>query len=113
MRRRVEEVYSFLEAYIAGKARQIEEIEQAVDRYQKKSMREEQAYQTMSPLRRMLIGKKPDHHLALEYIHYVQKPLEKAKLCRSAMVAAIQLLKEAEGSGTLVLPEDLEDEFNK
>ncbi len=60
----------------------MEEIEQMVERYERRVRKEEQAYRSLSPLRRMLTGKKPDHHLAVEYIHYVKKPMEKARLLR-------------------------------
>lgn len=74
--RKAAEVYPFLETYITRKEQQAAEIEQVVERYEKKRMLEEQAYQSMSSLRRMFSGQKPDHHLAVEYIHCVKKPME-------------------------------------
>ncbi|AJY75827.1 hypothetical protein [Paenibacillus beijingensis] len=76
------DIYSFLESYIAKKEQEIAEIEQIVKRYEKRRMMEDQAYQSMSSLRRMIAGKKPDHHLALEYIHYVKKPMEKVRMLK-------------------------------
>ncbi|MFC4775641.1 hypothetical protein ACFO9Q_02435 [Paenibacillus sp. GCM10023252] len=76
------EVYPFIATYIAKKEHEIAEIEQMVERYEKRRMLEERAYQSMSTFRRMLSGKKPDHHLAVEYIHYVKKPMEKVRLLR-------------------------------
>ena len=76
------EIYSFLESLIEKREEEIREIEQMVDRYERRVQREEQAYRTMSPIRRMLAGRKPDHHLAVEYIHYVKKPKEKVRLLR-------------------------------
>ena len=58
------------------------EIEQMVARYEKRRTAEEQAYRALTGIRRLLAGRKPDHHLAVEYIHYVKKPLEKARALR-------------------------------
>ncbi|WP_424766344.1 hypothetical protein [Paenibacillus sp. sgz302251] len=80
--RKAGEVFPFIEAYVAKKEQEIAEIEQMVERYEKRRLMEERAYQSMSTLRRMLTGKKPDHHLAVEYIHFVRKPMEKARALR-------------------------------
>ncbi len=63
------DVYSFLELFIAKRERQIVEIELVVSRYEKKRHTEERASQNFSSLRKFFGGKKPDHHLAVEYIH--------------------------------------------
>ncbi|THF73105.1 hypothetical protein E6C55_30630 [Cohnella fermenti] len=76
------EVYSFLESLIEKRESEIREIEEMVLRYERRVQKEEQAYRAMSTLRRMLTGRKPDHHIAVEYIHYVKKPKEKARLLR-------------------------------
>jgi acetyl-CoA carboxylase alpha subunit len=81
-KKKAAEVHSLLEALITRREREIEEMEQMVDRYERRLRKEEQAYRTFSPLRRMLSGKKPDHHLAVEYIHYIKKPMEKVRLLR-------------------------------
>lgn len=81
-RRKAAEVHSLLEALIVKREQEILEIEQLVERYERRLRLEEQAYRSMSTFRRMLTGKKPDHHLAVEYIHYVKKPMEKARLLR-------------------------------
>ncbi|RKP54484.1 hypothetical protein D7Z26_11360 [Cohnella endophytica] len=75
-------MHSLLAALIAKREQEIAEIEQMVERYERRRSLEEQAYRSMSAFRRMLSGKKPDHHLALEYIHYVKRPLEKARTLR-------------------------------
>ncbi|CAM3837315.1 hypothetical protein COLU111180_10170 [Cohnella lubricantis] len=80
--RRNAEVFSFLESLIEKRQQEIADIEEMVERYERRIRKEEQAYRTMSPIRRMLAGKKPDHHVAVEYIHYVKKPMEKARLLR-------------------------------
>lgn len=77
------DVHSLLKALIARREQAIAEIEQMVERYERRLRKEEQAYGAMSPLRRMLAGKKPDHHRAVEYIHYVKKPMEKARELRA------------------------------
>jgi Ser/Thr protein kinase RdoA (MazF antagonist) len=99
-KRKAADVFPFLEAYIAKREHQIAEIMQMVERYEKKRMMEERAYQAMSPLRRMLSGKKPDHHIAVEYIHYVRKPMEQVKLMRHEIESARVLLEES-------LPQDM------
>lgn len=81
-RRKAAEVHSLLEALISKREQEISDIEQMVERYERRLRLEEQAYRSMSTLRRILSGKKPDHHLALEYIHYVKKPMEKVRLLR-------------------------------
>lgn len=88
------DIYSFLETYIAKKEQEIAEIEQIVKRYETRRVKEEQAYQSMSPLRRIISGKKPDHHLALEYIHYVKKPMEKARALRLEVEKARTTLRD-------------------
>ena len=88
------EALPFLEAYIGRKQQQIDEILQVVEHYERKRAMEEQAYQRMSPLRKMLTGRKPDHHLAVEYIHYVKQPLEQVKKLRQEIEAAKQTMQE-------------------
>jgi Ser/Thr protein kinase RdoA (MazF antagonist) len=99
-KRKAADVYPFLEVYIAKREHQIADIMQMVERYEKKRMMEERAYQAMSPLRRMLSGKKPDHHIAVEYIHYVRKPMEQVKQLRHEMESARVILEES-------LPQDM------
>lgn len=52
------DVFSLLESLIAQKEQQVLDIEQAIERYEKRRLREEQSYQSMSGLRRLLTGKK-------------------------------------------------------
>ncbi|ANE49054.1 hypothetical protein SY83_19580 [Paenibacillus swuensis] len=88
------DVYSFLEMYIAKRMQQVADIEKAVERYEKRRIKEEQVYQSMSGIRKMLTGKKPDHHLAVEHIHYVKKPLETARRIRGEIETARAMLTE-------------------
>ena len=96
--RKAADVYPFLEAYIAKKENEIADIEQMVQRYEKRRQAEERAYQSMSSLRRLLSGKKPDHHLAVEYIHYVKKPLEKVRALRQDIEHARRILDSSSPS---------------
>ncbi|ACT03401.1 hypothetical protein [Paenibacillus sp. JDR-2] len=80
--RKAAEVLPFIDAYVAKKEQEIAEIEQMVERYEKRRLKEERAYQSMSTLRRLLHGRKPDHHLAVEYIHFVKKPMEQVRALR-------------------------------
>ncbi|MDG0808767.1 hypothetical protein [Cohnella rhizosphaerae] len=87
------EVHSLLDALIAKRLEEVAEIEQMVQRYERRIQKEEQAYRTMSTLRKLLSGKKPDHHAAVEYIHYVKKPLEKARKLREE-IARYETMKQ-------------------
>lgn len=110
-RMETEEICRILEAYIADKLRQIAEVEQLVERYEKKRSAEERAYRQMTPLRRLLSGRKPDHHLAVEYIHYVKKPLERVRQWKAEVETARALLKDAKSGKRVTLPEDMEKEL--
>ncbi|NEW08240.1 hypothetical protein GK047_19755 [Paenibacillus sp. SYP-B3998] len=109
--RRAAEVFPFLEAYIARKEQQAAEIEQVVERYEVKRMKEERAYQSMSSLRRMFSGKKPDHHLAVEYIHYVKKPMEQVKKLRAEIKQARTILNESKPNDVISIPEEIAQDF--
>ncbi|MCC3377080.1 hypothetical protein [Cohnella sp. REN36] len=100
--RRSAEVHSLLAALIAKREQEIAEIEELVERYERRARMEEQAYRSMSTFRRMLNGKKPDHHLAVEYIHYVKKPMEKVRKLR-AEIARYEAM--CDGSVPADLPE--------
>jgi hypothetical protein len=109
--RKAAEVVPFLEAYIAKKEQEIAEIEQMVERYEKRRMAEERAYQSMSALRRLLSGKKPDHHLAVEYIHYVKKPMEKVRALRLEIENARAILNNPNTSDIVAVSRELADEM--
>lgn len=102
VKKKAAEVHSLLAALIAKREQEIVDIEQMVERYERRLRKEEQAYRSLSPLRRMLSGKKPDHHLAVEYIHYVKKPMEKVRLLREEVSRYYAML-----SGSI--PADLPD----
>ncbi|EXX89561.1 hypothetical protein BG53_15495 [Paenibacillus darwinianus] len=105
--RKAAEVYPFLEAYIVKKENEIDDIEQMVQRYEKRRQAEERAYQAMSSLRRLLSGKKPDHHLAVEYIHYVKKPLEKIRSLRQEIEHARRILNSSSPSDVVPVNEEM------
>lgn len=110
-KRKAAEVLPFLEAYVARKEEQIAEIEQVIERYEKKRLMEERSYRAMSSFRRMFAGKKPDHHLAVEYIHYVKKPMEQIRQLRQEIEKAKAVLKETEQSDDVAISEELVEEF--
>lgn len=110
--RKAAEVLPFLEAFITRKEQQAREIEQVVERYEVKRMKEERAYQTMSSFRRMLTGKKPDHHLAVEYIHYVKKPMEQVRKLRAEIEQARQIMNDSKPGDDITFPEEFEDIFS-
>ncbi|MBW7458445.1 hypothetical protein ACFOLF_09540 [Paenibacillus sepulcri] len=110
--RKAAEVIPFLEAYISKKEQEIAEIEQMVERYEKRRLIEERSYQSMSTLRRLLSGKKPDHHLAVEYIHYVKKPMEKVRALRIEVENARSILRSSGTSDIIAVSDELADEMN-
>lgn len=110
-KRKAAEVLPFLEAYIARKEGQIAEIEQVIERYEKKRLMEERSYRAMSSFRRMFAGKKPDHHLAVEYIHYVKKPMEQIRQLRLEMEKARALLSGIEQAEDVAISEELIEEL--
>jgi hypothetical protein len=109
--RKAAEVYPFLEAYIARKEEQISEIEQVVDRYEKKRLMEERSYQSMSAFRKMFASKKPDHHLAVEYIHYVKKPMQQIRKLRLEIENARTILQQSKPTDLVDVSEELEKEL--
>jgi hypothetical protein len=110
-KRKAADVYPFLEVYISKREHQIADIMQMIERYEKKRMMEERAYQTMTPLRRMLSGKKPDHHIAVEYIHYVRKPMEQVKQLRLEIESARTIIEQSEPQDLINLSEDMVKEL--
>jgi hypothetical protein len=110
-KRKAADVFPFLEVYISKRENQIAEIVQIVERYEKKRMMEDKAYQTMSPLRRMLTGKKPDHHIAVEYIHYVRKPMEQVKQMRLEIEKARMILEESQPQDLIKLTDEIANEM--
>lgn len=110
-KRKAAEVYPFLETYIARKEEQIAEIEQVIARYEKKRQMEERSYQSMSALRRMFTGKKPDHHVAVEYIHYVKKPMERIRQLRMEVENAKSILNGSKPTDLVQISDELEKEL--
>jgi acetyl-CoA carboxylase alpha subunit len=109
--RKAADVYPFLESYIAKKEQEVADIEQMVERYEKRRMIEERAYQSMSTLRRLISGKKPDHHLAVEYIHYVKKPMEKVRGLRREIENARSILKSTGPADVVPVSDELANEM--
>src|SRR4051794_30229044 len=106
VQRKAAEVYPFLAVYLARKEEKIVEIEQAIERYEKKRRMEERSYQSMSPLRRMFTGKRPDHHLAVEYIHYVKKPMEQIRQLRMDVENARAILTKSAPSDVVTISDE-------
>jgi acetyl-CoA carboxylase alpha subunit len=111
IKRKAAEVYPFLDSFIATKEAQIAEIEQVIERYEKKRQMEERSYQSMSALRRMFSGRKPDHHLAVEYIHYVKKPMEQIRQLRAEIENARLIMNGSNPTDLVDISGDLENEL--
>ena len=97
------DVHSFLELFISKRERQITDIELVVSRYEKKRHTEERASQSFSGIRKFFSGKKPDHHLAVEYIHYVKKPMEQVRMLRAEIDTAKQMMVQANQADILAM----------
>jgi hypothetical protein len=110
-KRKAADVFPFLEVYISKREHQIAEIMQMVERYEKKRIMEERAYQSMSPLRRMFSGKKPDHHIAVEYIHYVRRPMDQVKQIRLEIESARLILEESQPHEFINLSDEMASEM--
>ncbi|MBM7565336.1 hypothetical protein GT003_12080 [Paenibacillus sacheonensis] len=110
--RKAAEVIPFLSTYIAKREQEIAEIEQMVERYERRRLQEERTYQSMSTLRRLLSGKKPAHHVAVEYIHYVKRPMEKVRLLRLEIEQARKILNTSDPSEIITVSSEMEDELN-
>ncbi|WP_192043592.1 hypothetical protein [Paenibacillus rhizovicinus] len=110
--RKAAEVIPFLSTYIAKREQEIVEIEQMVERYEKRRMQEERTYQSMSTLRRLLSGKKPAHHLAVEYIHYVKRPMEKVRQLRLEIEQARVILNTSDPSEIIAVSSEMDEEMN-
>ncbi|WP_308638590.1 hypothetical protein [Paenibacillus silvisoli] len=112
--RKAAEVIPFLNTYIAKREQEIAEIEQMVARYEKRRLHEERSYQSMSTLRRMLTGKKPDHHLAVEYIHYVKRPMERVRMLRLEVEQARAILNSSDNNeaAEIAISSEMDDEMN-
>jgi hypothetical protein len=111
IQRKAAEVYPFLESYIARKEIQIAEIEQIIERYEKKRLMEERSYQAMSSLRRMFTGKKPDHHAAVEYIHYVKRPMAQIRQLRAELDNARSIMTGSNPGDLVSISDDLDKEL--
>ncbi|WP_029192149.1 hypothetical protein [Paenibacillus harenae] len=111
--RKAGEVFPFIDAYVTKKEQEIAEIEQMVERYEKRRLMEERAYQSMSTLRRILTGKKPDHHLAVEYIHFVRKPMEKVRALRLEIEKARSIQNGSAPTDIVSVSYELASEMNE
>ncbi|MUT64360.1 hypothetical protein [Paenibacillus sp. NEAU-GSW1] len=109
--RKAAEVLPFIDAYVAKKEQEIAEIEQMVERYENRRAKEERAYQSMSTLRRLLSGRKPDHHLAVEYIHFVKKPMEKVRELRQEIDKARSIQQSSSPSDIVSVSSELANEM--
>ncbi len=113
VQRQALEIYPFISSYVEMKQRMIDDIESVVKRYENKRIKEESAYQTMSPLRRIFAGKKPDHHVAVEYIHYVRKPMEQVRRLKAEIEAAVMIQTQTSSSDWVIVPDDFESFMTK
>jgi DNA primase large subunit len=98
------EIFSFLDTYIAKREQMIIDIELIIERYERRRMKEVQAFEAMSNFRRMFTGKKPDHHLAVEYIHYVKKPKEQIRQLKAEIQAATLIVDQTSSGQIIDIP---------
>ncbi|MEW9667810.1 hypothetical protein [Ammoniphilus sp. 3BR4] len=65
-----------LEEMLHLREKQVRGLVEKVEQYENKRNAEERVYQSMGPFRRLLAAKRPEHHLAVEYMVYVKRPLQ-------------------------------------
>jgi hypothetical protein len=59
----------------------------------------------------MFTGRTPSHHLAVEYIHYVKKPMEQVKKLRHDIEQARRILRDSNPGDEVSVPSDMEQLF--
>jgi hypothetical protein len=64
----------------------IGKLQERIEQYEKRRAQEEAAYRKMPVFRRWISGRTPDHHLAVEYMVYVKRPMQEIE----KMMAAIR-----------------------
>lgn len=107
-KRKAADILPFIDVYIARKEEEIREIEFLVERYEKRRLAEERQYRMLSPMRKFMAGKKPDHHAAVEYIHFVKKPMEKLNVLRQEIESA-RRIQHSSPSDVVDVTVDLEN----
>lgn len=86
----------------------IKSLQQQIETYEKKRAQQQAAYHRMSAFRKLLAGKTPEHHLAVEYLVYVKQPMEEIeKINReiSLIKWMAEKLRETTGQDIQMLPQ--------
>lgn len=86
----------------------IKKLQQQIDTYEKKRAQEQAAYHRMSGLQKLLAGKIPEHHRAVEHLVYVKQPkdeIEKINRELSMIEWMEEKIKENDGMENLILPQ--------
>lgn len=72
----IDQMLPLLEEMLHLRENQVRGLVEKVEQYENKRNAEERVYQSMGPFRRLLAAKRPEHHLAVEYMVYVKRPLQ-------------------------------------
>lgn len=72
----IDRMLPLLEDMLQLRENQVRMLVEKVEKYEHKRNAEERVYQSMGPFRRLLAAKRPEHHLAVEYMVYVKRPLQ-------------------------------------
>ncbi|HJV46849.1 MAG TPA: hypothetical protein VJ824_14120 [Bacillota bacterium] len=82
-----------------------------IEQFEKKRMAEERMYRSLSPLRKLIVGKRPDHHLAVEHMVYVKRPLQEIDELSFQIRLIEQLEKLLNEDQPIQLPPSLANEL--
>jgi hypothetical protein len=91
-----EQLVLFFSELIKRRKEKSDSLAQRIEQYEKKRMAEERIYSSMSPLRKLITGRRPDHHLAVEYMVYVKRPLQEIDELTFQIKLLEQLVKQTE-----------------
>lgn len=103
-----------IQSLTAKKQDEIEYFKDKIARYEQKRRKEEAAYQSLSPLRRLFTGRPPSHHQAVEYMVYVKEPfkkIEKVKREIQDLKRVLERIQQNPASREIVLSHRLIDEL--
>ena len=86
----------------------VKKIQQQIETYEKKRAQEQITYHKMSGLRKLLAGKTPPHHRAVEHLVYVKQPMDEIEKINREL-SMIEWMKEKitenDGIENYILPQ--------
>jgi hypothetical protein len=92
---------------------EMKQMQEKVERYEKQRYREESLNQSLSPFKRLFTVKKPDHHLAVEQMVYLKRPLQEMEKMSRKLQEIARLLQEVKSGTSVLLSFSLYEELQK